>query len=56
MRNGTLPLNNKTLNLFRQKRLDPKDAYESVMLSEVLERKQLVKFEVIDAKIIGKQA
>ena len=56
MRNGTLPLNNKTLNLFRLKHLDPKDAYESVMLSEVLERKQLVKFEVIDAKIIGKQA
>ena len=56
MRNGTLPLNNKTLNFFRLKHLDPKNAYESVMLSDVLERKQLVKFEVIDVKIIGKQA
>ena len=52
MRNGILSLNNKTLNLFRLKHLDPKDAYESVMLSDVLKRKQLVKFEVIDTKII----
>ena len=52
MRNGILPLNKKILNLFRLKHLDPKDAYESVMLSDVPKRKQLAKFEVIDTKII----
>ena len=53
MRNGILPLNNETLNLLRLKHPDPKDAHESVMLSDIPERKNL-KFEVIDAETIRK--
>ena len=56
MRNGILPLNNETLNLLRLKHSDPKDAYESVMLSDVPERIHPVKFEVIDAEMIRKAA
>ena len=56
MRNGILPLNNETLNLLRLKHLDPKDGYESVMLSDVPERIHPVKFEVIDAEMIRKAA
>ena len=55
-RNGILPLNNKTLNLLRLKHPDPKDAHESVMLSDVPERIHPVKFEVIDAEMIRKAA
>ena len=51
-----LPLNNETLNPLRLKHLDPKDAYESVMLSDVPERIHPVKFEVIDAEMIRKAA
>ena len=56
MRSGILPLNNEALNLLRLKHPDPKDAYESVMLSDVPERIHLVKFEVIDAEMIRKAA
>ena len=38
IRNGILPLNNETLNLPRLKHPDPKDAHETVMLSDVPER------------------
>ena len=56
MRNGILPLNNETLNLLRLKHPDPKDAHESVMLSDVPERMHPVKFEVIDTEMIRKAA
>ena len=52
MRNRILPLNNETSNLFRLKHPDPKDAHESVMLSDVLERIHPIKFEVITAEMI----
>ena len=52
MRNGILPLNNETSNLFRLKHPVPKDAHESVMLSDVPERMHPVKFEVITAEMI----
>ena len=52
MRNGTLPLNNETSNLFRLKHPISKDAHESVMLSDVPERIHPVKFEVITAEMI----
>ena len=48
MRNGILPLNNETMNLLRLKHPDPKDAHESIMLSDVPERIHPVKFEVIE--------
>ena len=57
MRNGILPLNNdETLNFLRLKHPDPKDAHESVMLSDIPERIHPVKFEVIDAEMIRKAA
>ena len=56
MRNGILPLNNETLNLLRLKHPDPKDAHESIMFSDVLERIHPVKFEVIEAEMIRKAA
>ena len=56
MRNGILPLNNETFNLFILKHPDPKDAHESVMLSDVPERIHPVKFEVIEAEMIRKAA
>ena len=54
MRNGILPLSNEILNLLRLKHPDPKDAHESVMLSDVPKRIHPVKFEVIDAEMIRK--
>ena len=56
MRNGILPLNSETLNLFRLKHPDPKDAHESVMLSNVPKRIHPVKFDVIEAEMIRKAA
>ena len=56
MRNGILPLNNETLNLLRLKHPDPKDAHESVMLSDIPERIHPVNFELIDAEMIKKAA
>ena len=54
MRNGILPLNNDTLNLLRLKPPNPKDAYESVMSTDVPERIHPVKFKVIDVEMIRK--
>ena len=54
MRSGIFPLNNERLNLLRLKHPDPKEAHESVMLSDVPERIHPVKFEVIDAEMVRK--
>ena len=56
MRNGILPLDNKTLNLLRLKHHGPKDAHKSVMLPDIPERMHPVKFEVINAEMIRKAA
>ena len=44
------------MNLLRQKHPNPKDAHESVKLSDVPERMLPVNFEVIDAETTRKAA
>ena len=56
IRKGILPLNNGTLHLLRLKTFRPKDAHEIVMLSDVPERINPVKFDVIDTKMRRKAA
>ena len=56
IQNGVLPLNEKTLELLRQKHPKASPATESVLLTEDVEKVHLIKFENITEESVRKAA